>query len=192
MHTSCITMKHRRKPPCPSKPGIAHQHLLDNFDPIPDNHHELKNGHVLLLFVQNDKSPANTICALIPLLSASQGLTQNFKNLQHSHKRLKKSNKQKRKMKMAAFVSKAQCEKMKMKLDEKDSLNKQYENEIEELKEQLEDITKNEDDVTETKLDKKTYSPNIRLMVYDSIIHQVPTANILLCCILLLRAVTLK
>jgi len=42
----------------PAKRGPAHQHLVDNFSPVPDG--ELKIGHVLLLYVENERSASRT------------------------------------------------------------------------------------------------------------------------------------
>ena len=71
-----IMKKKRRIPPLPAKPGIAHQHLLDHFAPIPENH-DLKIGHVLRLFLKNNKSVAKTIRDVVPLLPASCIITPN-------------------------------------------------------------------------------------------------------------------
>ena len=74
-------------------------------------------------------------------------------------------------------MSKEQYQKLQQELEEKNKLVIQYENEILEQKEQLEEIAKEKTE-KETKVDKKTYSQNICMMVYDSIVNQVPTVNI--------------
>ena len=45
-----------------AKLGPAHQHLVDNFSSVPDG--ELKIGHVLLLYVENERSACRTIEAV--------------------------------------------------------------------------------------------------------------------------------
>ena len=42
-----------------SKPGVAHQYLIDNFSLVPEGH--VKKGHIIFLYLENDKSAANTI-----------------------------------------------------------------------------------------------------------------------------------
>ncbi|XP_014674001.1 PREDICTED: uncharacterized protein LOC106814216 [Priapulus caudatus] len=100
--------------------------------------------------------------------------------LKCTHKRLKESNKGKRKnRKVCETVSKEEHMKVKRQLSEKEELVKDYENEICELREKLEEVHSTEkSEEKQTKKDGKTYGTNMRMMVYDSIVNQVPTQNI--------------
>ena len=69
--------KTKRKPPPPRKPGIGTQHLHAHFSTIPREN--VKNGHVLFLFVQNSRLVSSTIRALarhVPGASTSPNLVQ--------------------------------------------------------------------------------------------------------------------
>ena len=54
--------KKKRKMALPAKRGRAHQNLVDNFSPVPDG--ELNKGHVLFLYVENERSACMTIEAV--------------------------------------------------------------------------------------------------------------------------------
>ncbi|KAK6174995.1 hypothetical protein SNE40_013538 [Patella caerulea] len=101
-----------------------------------------------------------------------------LKQLQRNHERLKISYKLKRKAREVETVSKDKFLKLQTYLSEKDELIRQYENEICELKEKLAEIEKEKTKQIETRKDRKTYSTDTRMLVYDAIVNQVPTQNI--------------
>ena len=75
-----------------------------------------------------------------------------------------------------ATVSLEKYNKLKVKLDEKDSDIRTLENEKLELEDVVGELNKNP--VVETKKDGKTYSVNTRMKVFDFLVNQVPTENI--------------
>lgn len=58
--------KKRRKLGFPAKPGIVRQYLTENFSPVPDG--ELKNGHILFLFMENERVSTRTIEAATKII----------------------------------------------------------------------------------------------------------------------------
>lgn len=56
--------KQRKKLPLPKQFGKKRQYLADNFNALPDDPTDLKNGHVLLLYITKEKSPTQTITAI--------------------------------------------------------------------------------------------------------------------------------
>ena len=50
----------KRKRPLPAKMGKKRQYLTDNFSDLPQDSNDLKNGHLLFLYITNDKSNVKT------------------------------------------------------------------------------------------------------------------------------------
>lgn len=67
--------KKKRKPPSSSKPEIAKQHILDNFDTKDYQGGVFQNGHALFLYLQNDKSVGKTVQQLKEILSSTTVLS---------------------------------------------------------------------------------------------------------------------
>ena len=55
-----MPQKKKKVPVLPIKPGIARQYLTHNFCAVPDDG-KVKNGHVLLNYIQNERSATKTI-----------------------------------------------------------------------------------------------------------------------------------
>ena len=53
--------------PSMRKPGRAHQYLTANFSTVPSGD-EVKNGHVLFLYLENDRTLSSTIRAVKDIL----------------------------------------------------------------------------------------------------------------------------
>ena len=96
---------------------------------------------------------------------------------QQKHKRLIKSRKTKRK-KQVKTVTLEKYKKLLNENKEKDEIICSLETEKLELEEKLEEIQLIQAAERKTTIDEKTYNTQTRMMVYDSIVNQVPTQNI--------------
>ena len=95
---------------------------------------------------------------------------------QRKHNRLKRSYKRKRKNKNSKTVPLVKYTQLKEEIKKKDEIIRSLELEKSELEEQLAEQQTETD--TNTLKDKKTYGVPMRMLVYDSVINQVPTENI--------------
>ena len=68
--------KHKKHIVSSFKHGVARQYLIDNFSLIPEGH--LKKGHILFLYLENEKSAANTYNHILKWLT----LISNFLGFQ--------------------------------------------------------------------------------------------------------------
>ncbi|XP_050404243.1 uncharacterized protein LOC126820380 [Patella vulgata] len=101
-----------------------------------------------------------------------------LRHLQRTHKRLLNSNKEKLKEKKSETVSKEEFMRVKKELSEQKELTRGYENEVIQWQERVEELKNEKSQEKETKKDGKTYSVKTRMMVYDTIVGQVPTNNV--------------
>ena len=112
----------------------------------------------------------------VQVTSAMMG-DSNLKHLQRTHKRLRDSNKIKRKLKYADTVSLDKFASLQLKLTAKDEVITMLENRVLVLEEEIE-LKEATDKTKVTKKDGKTYSTDMRMSIYDAIVSQVPTQNI--------------
>ena len=85
----------------------------------------------------------------------------------------------KRKLKSADTAPLENFTKLQLELTAKNELIRTLEDRILFLEEEVEELKRAKNEEKITKKDSKTYSTDMRMMIYDAIVNQVPTQNML-------------
>ena len=101
-----------------------------------------------------------------------------LKKEQQKHQRLINARKTQRKKSKANVVPREKYMKLLSENKEKDEIIRTLETQNLQLQENLEEIQSSLTAERKTRIDEKTYNCNTCLMVYDSIVNQIPTQNI--------------
>ena len=70
--------KKRRIQPQPQKPGKARQYIAEAFSVLPECAAQLRNGHVLFAYLENQRSPIETVHALAGSFNILSSQVQNL------------------------------------------------------------------------------------------------------------------